>query len=272
MMKLFYIYFREDQLAGMDPRLTPFDNTVNERPELREYHNFVRIASEGHLDGVDYWGAWGPRWELKMRHGADVVFDSVKNSPGHDVYLFNHARIHTALTYNVWDQGELFHKGIRAVAAESLAIAGYDRALVDRSMSELTTCYCSYFVASRDFWDGYLSFLDQICRALDQLPPHLAEVLNGSAGYRRDEALSLFPFIIERMFSTYLLIAMPSIWHRPYDYGLYREEIPDKVDLLHGVNLLRTQTDITADETLFKSWDAIRQFLIRDHRKLFNLD
>jgi hypothetical protein len=45
--KIFQICFEQNQIPQVDSLLTPFDNTKNERPELREFHSFNRIIEEG---------------------------------------------------------------------------------------------------------------------------------------------------------------------------------------------------------------------------------
>jgi len=79
--KIFQICFEDRQIPLVDPLLTPFDNTSNERPELREFHSFNRIIDEGHVDDLDAWGVFGPRWQSKMRYGASEIKKSIDENP-----------------------------------------------------------------------------------------------------------------------------------------------------------------------------------------------
>jgi hypothetical protein len=124
--KIFQICFEDRQIPLVDPLLTPFDNTSNEKPELREFHSFNRIIDEGFADGLDAWGVFGPRWQSKMRYEANVIKDAIDENVGFDVYVFNHARVQNALTANVWEQGEYFHPGIKQVVRSALINGGYD--------------------------------------------------------------------------------------------------------------------------------------------------
>ncbi len=108
--KIFQICFEDRQIPLVDPLLTPFDNTSNEKPELREFHSFNRIIDEGFADDLDAWGVFGPRWQSKMRYEANVIKNAIDESEGFDVYIFNHARVQNALTANVWEQGDFTHK------------------------------------------------------------------------------------------------------------------------------------------------------------------
>ena len=113
--KIFQICFENTQIPQVDPILTPFDNTSNEKPELREFHSFNRIIDEGFADDLDAWGVFGPRWQSKMRYGAEEIKTAIDDNPNFDVYIINHARIQNALTMYVWDQGDYFHPGIKQV-------------------------------------------------------------------------------------------------------------------------------------------------------------
>lgn len=272
--KIFQICFEEDQLNQVDPLLTPFDNTKNEKPELREYHNFVRIMEEGHADGLDYWGVFGPRWQEKMRHDSKLIFDSIEANPGHDVYLFNHARIQDALTYNVWEQGEYYHKGIRDVVKYVFMLSGFDQSAIERLMTDQTTCYCSYFVASKEFWNDYLNFLKIFISKIDALPEELANIYHGSANYSRDANLNMFPFIVERLFSTFLILREEKykVWARPYDYEVYRGQINDFTKVIHSLNDMKSLVIKHDSPELFNDWNTLRYFFVKVHPELFNLD
>lgn len=272
-VKLFEICFEERQLNNVDPLLTPFDNTKNEQPELREYHNFHRLFDEGHTKDLDLWGAFGPRWGGKLRYSAQEIFDIIEQNPGHDVYIFNHARIVNALTYNVWDQGELFHKGITKVARHALEAAGDDPNLTNSMMTNLDTCYCSYFVATNAFWKDYLDFLDMIKKRLENLPNDLAEIYNGSANYSRDASLNLFPFIVERMFSTYLQHRQDlKVLSKPYNYKVYTELQDNMVNILSSLNTMKTLVHQHKSRELFECWNSMRIAYLKDMPQLLHLD
>jgi hypothetical protein len=272
-VKLFEICFEENQLNDVDPLFTPFDNTKNEYPELREYHNFHRLFDEGHTQDLDLWGAFGPRWPSKLRYSSQEIFKTIEDNPGHDVYIFNHARIVSALTYNVWDQGELYHKGITNVARHALEAAGYNPNTTSAIMTNLDTCYCSYFVATNAFWKDYLNFLDMIKKRLENLPDDLAEIYHGSANYSRDASLNMFPFIVERMFSTYIQYRSDlKVFSKPYDYKVYNELQENMINILSSLNTMKTLVHQHKSRELFECWHSMRIAYLKDMPQLLHLD
>jgi hypothetical protein len=269
-IKVFQSYFDPAQRAFVDPLFTPFDNTANKEPHLREYHIFQRLTTEGHTDGLDFWGMVGPRWQDKLRFTSQDLFNSIQSNPGHDVYIFNHGRVLAALTHNVWELSENHHPGITKVAKELLTRMGH-KDVISRFMTESVVCYCSYFVATNEFWADYLKFLEKAKSILDSLEDGpIKDIYQSSANYRRDPQLNLFPFIIERLFSTFLsLNPKYQVYHRPYDYSTYGDLSPAAVDVLAVINRIKTVTDSCDDhevqQQLYDSWDQLRKFLIKKH-------
>ena len=254
--------------------LIPFDNIANEKPELREYWSFLKAKENGSTEGLDAWGFLGPRWEAKLKYGADKIKYEIDSNPDNDVWIFNHARAVNALTYNVWEQGEFFHKGLRQVAEEALTIAGFNNSAINAFMTEYNTCYCSYFVARKEFWEDYLDFLSHIIVALDNLSEETKEIYNSSANYARDNTLNMFPFLIERLFSTFLVLRHNKykVHAKPYDYSVYQNQVGDFTRTLHSLNVLKNQIVEQDSEILFNAWNAIRMHFVKNNSELFNLD
>ena len=275
--KLFQICFNEDQIKNIDPLLTPFDNTSNERPELREYHSFMKAwdKKDELLGGVDAYGFFGPRWQEKLRYGSKDIAHEIENNPGYDVYLFNHARIVDALFFNVWEHGEHWHPGIKQVAKHVLEkIPESDPEILNDLMFDQSTCYCSYFVATKEFWNDYLVFLSKVAYYLTELPEEEKKIYEGSANYARDKDLNLFPFIIERMFSTYLILNRDKlkVHAKPYDYGVYQGSVGQFIHVLSALSNLKKLTLKHDSEEIFHQWNAIRTFILRSQPQLLNLD
>ena len=265
--KIFQICFESRQIEQVEAPLTAFDNTSNERPELREYQSFIKANETGATKDLDAWGFLGPRWEAKLKYSAHEIEETIQSNPNNDVWLFNHARVVNALSYNVWEQGEMYHSGLRRVAEEALKIAGYDTNALNTFMTDKDTCYCSYFVARKEFWQDYIQFLSNILDALDKLPEDVKSIYESSANYARDSSLNMFPFLVERLFSTFIVLRHDryKVCHKAYDYNVYRNQVGDFVDVLTALNDLKTQEN-------FNQWNAIRMFFAKNNPQLFSLD
>jgi hypothetical protein len=261
--KLFQVCFEPNQFSEVESPFVAFDNVENKKPELREMYIFNRIIDEGFADDVDAWGVFSSRWNQKLRYPAVEITNAIDANPGNDVYIFNHARIQTALTYNVWEQGEFYHKGIVQVSKKVLEQAGYDSSVLDQVMTDVT-CYCSYFVATKEFWKEYIEFLKSIKDKLDELTGEDAELYYSNANYARDPNLTLFPFIIERMFSTFMLIKKPKFYSHAYNYEWYKSQIGDLTEQMRSLYELKKQ-DI-------QGWNGARQFYLKNYPQILNCD
>lgn len=268
--EIFQICFDKDQISKVDPLLKPFDNTSNERPELREFHSFDRIEKEEVAKGLDAWGVFGPRWQQKLRYSSEVIMNSIDDNPGHDVYVFNHARVVSAFTYNVWEHGEIFHKGIKQVTAAALKAAGYNDKVLDVIMTK-NICYSSYFVATKVFWRDYLDFVRDIYDRLEALTGENAEIYHGSANYSRDKNLSMFPFIVERLFSTFLhLHPEYKVYSQPIDFSVYNVgEFEKPLVVLNEIKELSLKMD---SPQMYQYWAVLREHFMKHHPQLFHLD
>lgn len=272
--KIFQICFEPRQIELVQSPLTPFDNISNERPELREYHSFVKAIENGSTDGLDAWGFLGPRWEAKLKYSADEIKNAIDQNSDNDVWIFNHARAVNALTYNVWEQGEFFHKGLRKVAESVLTVAGFDNSAINAFMTEHNTCYCSYFVARKEFWEDYIDFLSKIIVATENLPEDIKSIYNSSANYSRDNTLNMFPFLIERLFSTFLVIrhGKYKVSPKTYDYDVYAPQVGEFTKVLSALNDLKNHVVEQDSEVIFDSWNSIRMYFVKTQPQLFNLD
>jgi len=272
--KIFQICFEPRQLNLVQSPLTPFDNTKNEHPELREYHSFTKAMNDEVTKDLDAWGFLGPRWEAKLKYSSEEIKVSIDNNSDNDVWIFNHARAVNALTYNVWEQGEFFHKGLRKVASETLIAAGYNDDVIKAFMTEKNTCYCSYFVARKNFWEDYIDFLSKIISAIDNLSENTKKIYNDSANYSRDNTLNMFPFLIERLFSTFLIIkdGKYKIYFKPYDYSVYKDQVGDFTSVLDALNKMKTTIVKNDSSELFEQWNSIRMHFVKNNSDLFNLD
>ena len=281
--KLFQICFEKSQFQDVKGPFVPFDNTDNEFPELREFHCFRKAAGWPDIDWedpyrgfakLDAWGFFGPRWEEKLKYPGEEINRTIIENANYDVWIFNHARIVSCLTLNVWEHGDIFHPGISMVARALLKIMGYDPRVVDFLMTEKNTCYCSYFVAKHQFWKDYLQFLIGLSGATLELPAKEREIFLSSAAYVRDKSLNLFPFIVERMFSTFLLLRSLeyNVYSKKVDFFVYGEKLKNSRETLESLSRLKSQIVLKKSDDLLKVWHDMRTSFLQDNPNILNLD
>jgi hypothetical protein len=262
--KIFQPYYDKAQLKNLDKEFTPFNNLENARPQLREYHIFKMAMQNGTTDDLDAWGFFSTRWKAKTRLEPKQFTDWVEANPGYDVYHVNPSRVHEACTINVWEQGDWYHKGLKEAGQSILYDLGYVVDLNNMPMSREQYCFCSYFVASKAFWQDYMKFLDDVFRYVNVASPEIQKLVAQNANYGKDRTLNNFPFIVERLFPTFLYMNRTNynVAYYPYEYDFYKPQISEFADFVRTLSSLKHHAIKLKDKKLFDQWDAIRKHFI----------
>ena len=199
-IKIFQIYFKPEQLATLDPAFVPLDNTVNLKPELREWaiweQEYERICAEG----LDYWGFVSWKFKEKTNLTGEQFLSFINDNPGADLYFVNPCLVNEALFANSWEQGDIHHPNISVIGNSFLTKIGYEDVDV-RSMvlDRNCTMFANYIVGSRAFWDKFMSFSRKLFTEAEKDPVFKQQVFGeGMSNYAHDKSLPNFTFLIER--------------------------------------------------------------------------
>jgi len=272
--KVFQIYYKSEQRDHLDPAFTPYDNTSNPDPAIQEWLIWDKMYQQCVDQGIDQWGFVSWKFHDKMGISGQTMLDYVNANPGHDVYLFNPAILNEAVWANGWEQGDHWHPGLSDIANDFLARTGiedYDvkELLLDRERMGFAT----YFVANRKFWDGYMALTRQIFTIAEKDAIFKHKVFGeGLSNYNLNKTLPMFPFLNERLVSTYMdlnLLDVLPFEHTPMTlpakYRPYIAEIQAFSDLKMIIN------DYGRDD-LFNVWNQLRQSFIQRNPGILNLE
>lgn len=253
---IFQTYFSEDQKSHLDQDFEPFDNTANLHPEFREYWVNLKVRDIAVKRGLEAWGNFSQRFFLKMGGltGA-AVHQIIKDNPGYDVYFFNYDTRIVMVNYNLWEQGVRHHVHLLTIMEEILPIMGVDTSVIYQPMgfdTWFSACTC---IASKDFWDGYLSLVDNFLRAVPKLSIQTHKLLCSGANYAPDRSLWYFPFIQERLFSTYILLNKDSLKVLPYHRDKELWIAQEGYSKLHA---LKESGIKNKDQSILYSWAQLR--------------
>ncbi len=202
-IRLFQIFYREDQRGWLDPAFIPYENTVNERPEWAEYHVFRKEYCAGHCpDGV-ITGYLSWKFTRKTNLPGHVFETFIRKHPGWDVYFLNPFRVEPKVFPNIWLQGESAHPGLIALTEEILEKAGISLSLADLRHTASQLLYCNYWAGTGRFWRRYMAFCEPVFNVIEN---GLDEKLRRRVDQRADRVIEACfrPFIMERLFTTLL--------------------------------------------------------------------
>ena len=256
-VRICQIYYREPQRAELDPAFEPFDN-AGELSPLLELDVFRRLAKQHGAKPPDYWGALSWKFGLKTGLKGEQLLAVMRDNPGYDVYFCNPHPDTEALFHNLWLQGETAHPQFVRLAREVFAAAGLDGALIEQLWPAELFASANYFVATPAFWSDYLGFVDGV---LDALPGRLSpfgEALLGSsmADVRGAHAEATYvPFIVERLFSVFLLLRDGR--YRAYKYLTDRSRLEKNAHLRH-LRQMKQEAIRTGSGWLASCWSHYR--------------
>jgi hypothetical protein len=212
---IFQIYYAPHQLEAIKPPFRPYHNP--EKSPLCEFAVFDREFRAGTPEKHALLGYVSWRFHTKTFLEHDAFPRFIAQRPGADVYFVNPFPELAVLYPNVWVQGEKFHKGIIAMAEEALAAEGHRLDLATMPMAPDVTGYCNYWVANAKFWRAYMEFMLPVVARLTDTATPLGKKVAEPAGYVFGE--SYLPFIIERLFSTFLLVQKHGLKSEAYRYS-----------------------------------------------------
>ncbi|HVX99178.1 MAG TPA: hypothetical protein VHA55_05245 [Pseudorhodoplanes sp.] len=242
-MKLFQAYLEDRQLRWVSDRAIPLDCSDNIGRDTREYELFKKIAGQKLYGDSEYWGLISWKFEHKCQipvaDFADYCAD--RFAEGYDCTFINPMIGNEAFFMNVWEQGTYAHRGMEQIALYLHRTLGYR---TKRWMSRDCFAMCNYFVANEKFWTAYFAFVDAALQNLErearQRSP-IGMIYQGNAGYGMDPCVTMRPFVIERLLSTFLVSDHGlKIASYPFSQSHYQKKFGRQMgDLMHELSTIK---------------------------------
>lgn len=185
----------------------PLIREENLRPEWREFQILIDVYRSGKYLENDYTGIFSPKFNLKCKISGEQFLEFIHVQSGKDVYFINPFPQIAYWSFNVWMQGEHAHPGLSNSAQNLLDACGISMKISDiPRQGPNTLAYSNFWVGSREFWQKYVGgLLVPIAEFLENNPMHPAAISVMSKTTHTQPATFL-PFIIERLFSSYLSV------------------------------------------------------------------
>ena len=86
-IKIFQLYYKPEQRAMLDPGFATIDNTVNPRPELREWYIWDREHEKIIASDLDYWGFVSWKFKDKTNLSSQQILDFILNNPPQNIFI-----------------------------------------------------------------------------------------------------------------------------------------------------------------------------------------
>jgi len=264
MIKLYQPYMGEDEKNSLPPSVIPWDAGSNTDNSTREYELFKQIH-QANSASSDPWGLVSRKFTHKSLLAVEdfAHFAEQKLSEGYDCVFVNPMMGIEALHLNVWQQGvQCGHAGLEKIIdflEKSLGIA------LNAPMDRNTFAFCNYFIAKPPFWSAYFAFVDRALQLLDQEVANntdVGSIYAGTGSYHRDANVTMKPFIIERLFSTFVQHNQFKAISLGYGKIFYESKFGVKFgEFLFQLSALKNAGLQLKEESLLAAYDQIRFFI-----------
>ena len=222
-VSIYQIQYSDEVIGGFDPDFIKYDCRAHPENEKREIAHMQRFFDEGKRknNNSQYVGLVSPKFNDKSNLHGDEFIQWIVNNPGYDVYFVNPFPQLQYFHFNVWEQGEYWHPGLLELADYLFKSANFDikTKCLPRNSSN-TLLYSNYWVANERFWWEFMEFVRKFTTAVDSLAKEEKNKFFALAPHYA--VATYYPFIFERMFSTFLNINK-SFRCLPYPYQ--KEEV-----------------------------------------------
>ena len=267
-MKVYQSFLRNEQRSLLSSAATPFDAQGHAGRNDREYELLKEIASGRSTADREPWGLVSWKFQQKSLVSVEdfIAFSERKLALGFDCVFINPMIGNEALYYNVWEQGiDQGHRGLDTIHA---FLSRHMSHHVSAAMGRRCFAFCNYFVAWPRFWNDYFAFVDDAIARLDEEAAGKSEVgliYRGSANYARDPALSMRPFVIERLFSSFLA-GSASFKCEGFEYprGHFQRKFGEVLgDFLERLSALKNRALDSGDRAALDDWRRRRSVVLQ---------
>lgn len=204
-IRIHQIFYDDTQRPSLDPAFIPYDNRLNPCPEWREYHVFRTAWISGLCRDGDVTGFLSWKFGAKTGLRGKQFIRFIRRHPGRDVYFAHPYRVEPHAFTNIWQQAELHHPGILALAQRIFDAVGRDLDLASLDQPREQVLFCNYWAGTLGFWNGFMGFCEPVYHHILHGLDDAERRLIWSRADREIDA-PYVPFIMERLFSTYLAI------------------------------------------------------------------
>lgn len=273
-MKLFQSFIGDRQRRFLSPAAIPLDASHNTAPDQREYGLMKQIHAERGQD-PEPWGlvSWKFAHKTLVDPGAFIAFAQDALDAGRECAFINPMIGNEAMYFNVWEQGAQWSDKFRAIAEFLQNTADLN---LTPAMGRRHFAFCNYFVAKPAFWRDWFAYVDGMLECLEievRRGTRIGEFYAAPAGYARDSKVSMQPFVVERLFSSFLMTRAPDSFRAfEHDARIYIDKFGQRLGpALLELSRAKQRALDTRRRALLDQWHAQRQVLGDEMRGAISL-
>lgn len=143
-------------MASIAPGFTPLDNSKNAQPDWFEFLPILNFLRNNQLDEDAWYGFLSPKFTAKTGYSSAYVINLLeKYGDKANVALFSPGWDQLSYFLNPWEQGEIWHPGIKG-ATQSFLNAQDISIEIDSLVTDTTSSvFSNYIIAKKTFWNEW---------------------------------------------------------------------------------------------------------------------
>jgi hypothetical protein len=270
-MDLYQSYLSTEQKRFLSTLAIPFDANKNISAHQREYDLFKEIYRQ-RAGNTSPWGLVSWKFEHKSLISINefLEFAANKFEAGYDCVFINPMIGNEALYLNVWEQGaDTGHKGLKEIAqflGENISQK------IFFPMDSTKFAFCNYFLGTTKFWDAYFKFIDdalELLEAQEEIKSDIGLIFKNSASYAKDTTVTMKPFIIERLFSSFLSVSDMKTVNLPLPQNIYLKKFGVQMgEFLFKLSSLKNLALGNSSLDLLEKYQSIRSNILNSQHKI----
>ena len=214
------IFYNDATRAQLDDGFIPLDNSDG-RADWYEFWAIRQFLQTHTLDTDAYYGFLSPKFTDKTGLSASHVFEFIQQYSYRavDAFVISPVWSHTAFFKNVFEQGEFFHRGLKAATKEFLQRAQVAVDLETLVTHSQNTAFGNYIIGKPEFWRQWLILADALFEIAEQEQDEYARGLSELVYYGGRPEAPMKVFVQERLAT--LILATQNFKVAAYDtsYG-----------------------------------------------------
>ena len=202
---IYQIYYNEFSRKRLDTGFIPYNNIyidIDRNIEF-EYGVMRKLYHLDLLNNNNFNGVLSWKFSDKTGWSSHELFKKINSYKNIDVFTINPYPQYF-LYQNVWEQGERYNPGIIDLIEIMYKIASLNTDELKIRMDKGVECYCNYWIAGKRFINEYFKYSEKLYNIFKTNSEIRHKLKNGI----RDKNIEapFFPFIFERLFSTFLAV------------------------------------------------------------------
>jgi hypothetical protein len=260
---VYQIFYDQESKQRLNFGFIPLDNTDNERPDWYEFWVIRKFLKTNELESNSWYGFLSPKFVERTGFQSLHVLNMLEKYDAFcDVALFSPGWDQLAYFLNPFEQGEVWHPGLKNCSQRCFDEIGIKIDLNSLVTYSKTSVFSNYIIAKPKFWNHWLSIAEQFYELAERnVMPELK--LTTNYGSRLNQA-PMKTFIQERIAS--IVLAQGDFKAMPLDHSqngpiytrIFKND-PATRRMLQSCDLLKEKYCLTKDDAYLEMYYRIRK-------------